>query len=178
MSKNSILILIAVIVGCGIASIILYYVARFMRGSIKLFLQRTAFNPGERITGSFDLVVKKQVEGNKLTASLIGVQVTETNKNGKTQTQTREFYRDEHIIEEAKSYNAGHSAKYSFEISVPNSSVPDFMNTTLGQALNAASYLLGNSHSRIKWRVEARLDAKGVDLVKSSPVTINFPRTI
>jgi hypothetical protein len=44
--------------------------------------------------------------------------------------------------------------------------------------LSAASYLLGNSHARIKWRVEARLDAKGVDLVKSTPVTINFPRTI
>ena len=61
MSKDTILILIAVAVGVGIVAVIAYYVARFMRGSIKLSMSRTTFNPGDAITGSFDLLTKKLV---------------------------------------------------------------------------------------------------------------------
>jgi hypothetical protein len=174
MSKNTILTMIAAVAGCGIISIIAYYVIRSMKGSIKLFLQHTAFNPGETITGNFDLNVKRPIRGNKLTASLIGVQTTTSRRNGKTETHSHEIYRNEQLIEEAKEYSAGYSAKHEFRIAIPNTGAPEFMNSALGQVLNAASFLLNDRRTELKWKVEARLDAKGVDLAASTRVSINI----
>jgi hypothetical protein len=174
MSKNTILTLIAVVVGCGIISIIAYYVIRSMKGSIKLFLQGTAFNPGDTITGSFDLNVKRPIQGNRLTASLIGVQTTTTRRNGKTETHSHEIYRNEQLIEEAREYGSGHSGKHEFRIDVPKTGAPEFMNSALGQVLSAASFLLSDRRTELKWRVEVRLDAKGVDLATSRRVSINI----
>ncbi len=174
MSNNTVLILLAVVASCIVVAVIAYYVARMMRGSIKLYMARTAFNQGEKITGSFDLVTKKPLQGNRLIVSLIGVQVTNFHKDGKTETRSQEIYRNAHLIEEAKLYNAGHTAKHEFELTVPKSGTPEFMNSALGQMLSAASFLLNNSQTQLKWKVEARLDAKGVDLATSTPVSINL----
>ncbi|MFP6892830.1 MAG: hypothetical protein VCA18_03705 [Opitutales bacterium] len=173
MPENKILIIIAVLVGGGILTAIIYYVVRFMRGSIKLSLPRTVFNPGDTITGSFELLTKKAIEGNKLVVSLIGVKVTKTYDDGKTKTRSREIYRDEQLLEEAKSYRAGSKATYEFNLSAPNMNSPEFLNSKVGQALTAAFRLLSDRSTRLKWKVEARLDAKGVDLAAAKSVSIN-----
>lgn len=178
MSNNLLLILIAIVVGGGVIAVIAYYVVRFMRGSIKLSLPRTAFNPGDTITGSFDLHTKKPIQGNKLVVSLIGVQVTKTYEGGKTRTRSREIYRDETLVEDARAYPAGHTARHEFELTAPNTSAPEFMSSTLGQTLTAALRLLSNRHTYLKWKVEARLDAKGVDLATSTPVSVNIPQLV
>ena len=175
MSDNVALILVAIVVGGGIVAVAAYYVARFMRGSIKLSLPHTAFNPGDTIAGSFDLHTKKTIKGNKLTVSLIGVQVTKTHEDGKRRTRSREVYRDEKLIEEAKEYAAGHTEKYDFELSAPNTNAPEFLDSPLGQTLSTALRLFSNRETYIKWRIEARLNAKGVDLAKSTRVSINMP---
>jgi hypothetical protein len=174
MLGNTTLTLIAVAVGGVILAAVAYYIIRFMRGSIKLSLPRTAFNPGDGITGSFDLITKKSIQGNKLIVSLIGVQVTEDYKDGKKRRRSREIYRDEVLIEEAKAYPAGHTSEHQFEIATPNTGSPEFMNSGIGQALSAAFRLLSNRRTRLKWKIEARLDAKGVDLAASKSVSINI----
>ena len=173
MTKNTVLILIAVLVGGGIVAAITYYIVRFMRGTITLSLPRTAFNPGDTIGGSFDLHTKKAIQGNKLIVSLIGIQVTKTYEDGKTRTRSQEIYRDEILVEEAKAYNAGSTATYNFELSAPNMNSPEFLNSTVGQTLTAAFRLLSDRSTRLKWKVEARLDAKGVDLATAKSVSIN-----
>ncbi|MFC1460960.1 hypothetical protein ACFLQR_00385 [Verrucomicrobiota bacterium] len=178
MLENTVLIVIAVVVGGGIVAAIAYYVVRFMRGTIKLSLPRTAFNPGDTIAGSFDLNTKKAIQGNKLIVSLIGTQVTKTYKDGKTRTRSREIYRDEVLIEDAKAYHAGSTATHNFELSVPNMTSPEFLNSTVGQALTAAFRLLSDRSTRLKWKVEARLDAKGVDLATAKSVSINIRQLV
>ena len=173
MSQTLVLTVIGVAVGAGLVAVIAYQVARFMRGSIKLSLRRTAFNSGDPITGRFELHTKKAVQGNKLSVSLIGVQVTTSYSGGKQRTRSREIYRNEVLIEEGKTYPAGHTAGYDFQLVVPNANAPDFLNSPLGQALGTALRLLSNSDSRLKWKVEARLDAKGVDLATAQSVSIN-----
>jgi len=173
MPQNTVLIVIAVIVVGGILAAIAYYIARFMRGTIKLSLPRTTFNPGDSITGSFELHTKKAIQGNKLILSLIGVQVTKTYEDGKTRTRSREIYRDENIVEEAKAYPAGITATYNFEIDTPNIKSPEFLNSTVGQALTAAFRLLSDRSTRIKWKIEARLDARGIDLSTAKSISIN-----
>ncbi len=174
MPKETILILIAVAVGGGIVAAIAYYVARFMRGSIKLSMSRTTFNPGDAITGSFDLLTKKPIQGNQLVVSLIGVEITKTRRDGGSRTRSQEIYRDEVVLEEAKEYQAGQTSKHEFEIAAPNTSEPGFMNSALGKTLGAALSFLGNRRKRLKWKIEARLDAKGVDLKATKSIRINM----
>lgn len=173
MGQNTVFIIIGIVIGGGILAAIAYHVARFMRGSIKLTLLRTAFNPGETITGSFELLTKKNIQGNKLIISLIGTQVTKTYEDGKSQTRSHEIYRNEVLLEEAKTYGAGSTETFNFEIPVPDINSPEFLNSKVGQALTATLGLLTKRSSRLKWKIEARLDAKGVDLASSKSVSIN-----
>jgi hypothetical protein len=166
-------LVIIVVVGGIILSILTYYILRFLRGSIKLTLPRTTFNPGEAITGNFELQTKKEIEGNKLLVSLIGLRVTKSHHNGKSRTHTDEIYRDAVILEEARPYPAGYQAHYSFTLKTPNWREPEFLSSTIGQTLTTAFKLLGSSSSHIKWKIEARLDAKGVDLATSKAVSLN-----
>jgi len=178
MPRNAVLIFIAVAVGGGIVAAVAYYIARFMRGTIKLSLGRTAFDPGDTIRGSFDLHTKKAIQGNKLIVSLIGVQVTRIYEDGKTRTRSQEIYRDEVLVEQAKAYPAGYKATYNFEVSAPNMQSPEFLNSRVGQALTAALRLISDRSTRLKWRIEARLDAKGVDLATAKSVSINTKQPI
>jgi hypothetical protein len=180
MPNNLILILILAAIGVVMAIVAGYYVVRFMRGSIKITMVRTGYNAGETITGSFELHTKKPIEGNKLTVSLICQEVTRTRRGGKTRTHTEEVYRDEKIIEEARMYHPGHKATHQFEIKAPDfgsGRVPaEVTDSPVFQAIGMAARFLGSSRSYLKWRVEARLDAKGVDLAASKKVTVNVGR--
>jgi hypothetical protein len=167
------LILILAAIGIVLAIVAGYYVIRFMRGSIKLTMVRTGYNAGDTITGSFELHTKKPIEGNKLTVSLIGTQVTRTRRGGKTRTESHEIYRNETVIEGPTRYPAEHRSTHEFEIATPNSQTPDFANNPIFQGLATAMGMLSDRQTYLKWRVEARLDAKGVDLVASKKVTVN-----
>ena len=91
MPQNTILIIVSVLLAGAVLAAIIYYVARFLRGSIKLSLPRAVFNPGDMIEGSFDLHTKKSIQGNQLIVSLIGVQVTKTRRDGETKTHSDEI---------------------------------------------------------------------------------------
>lgn len=174
MHDTLILILVATLLGGILLAVIAYYIIRFMRGSIKLSLTNTTFNPGDKITGNFHLHTKKRVQGNKLTISLIGKKVTKTYDNGRSRTRSHEVYRAEKILEKAKEFPAGHRAHYSFEIETPNPSAPDFLNSNLGQTLKTALNVLNQRRTRFQWKIEIRLDAKGIDLAASKPISINI----
>ncbi len=180
MHGNKTWIIVAIVAGVVVLAIIAYFIARFLRGTIKLTLVRTAFNPGDTITGSFDLHAKKAIEGNKLVVRLIGTQITETSREEKTGTDTdsKEIYRDEVVVEGARAYPAGHMATHQFEIATPQTQTPEFLNSTTGQILSSALRFATNNSTRIKWQIEVRLDAKGIDLATSKPVTINIKSLI
>ena len=172
MQSHLILGLVIVVIGGVLAAVIIYHILRYLRGSIKLSLPCTAFNPGDAIAGSFELMTKKEIQGNKLIVSLIGMKTVRTHHGGKTRTRTEEVYRDEVVIEGEKNYFAGYTATYAFQVKAPNLQAPDFMNSQAGQILGTALRLLSDQSSRITWKVEARLDAKGVDLATSRAVSI------
>jgi hypothetical protein len=174
MFENKILIIIAVVIGGGILAAIGYYIARFMRGSIKLSLPNTAFDPGTTINGSFSLNTKKDIEGNKLVVRLIAIKETRSHGEGNTKTRTQEIYRDEVLIEGAKLYPAGTITNYDFQISTPDSQSQDSKLSSIAHGLVSAISLLSDKTTRIKWKLEARLDAKGVDLVDTKSITLNM----
>jgi hypothetical protein len=174
MDENMGPIIIGIIIGAVVLAVILYNIARFMRGSIKLLLPLRAFSGGTEIVGSFDLHTKKRIEGNRLIVSLIGTRVTKTHRDGKTESRTVEIYRDEVLVEEGREYAAGTKEKYDFKLSTPSSESNDFLQSTVGKGLSTALKLLSNQSTKLQWKLEARLDAKGMDLVDSESISINL----
>lgn len=174
MPENTSLIVICTILGLLLVGVIAYFVMRFLRGSIKLTMPQTSFGAGQMISGSFDLMTKKSIQGNQLFVTLRGVKEIKIRDGEKTRTRREEIYCDQVTLEDAREYPAGYSAKYDFQISTPNVQSPEFMNSGIGQALVSAFRLLSDRRTRIKWRVEARLDAKGIDLAASKSVQLNL----
>ena len=154
-----------------------YYILRYMRGSINIAMSTSGFNPGEEVAGSFELKVRKIIEG-RLYAALIGQEVTKERHGDKTRTRTREIYRTEQTIEENKTFAAGQTLGYSFELTAPSADGPDVLESPLGQALKAGMSLLSGRRRHLRWKVEVRLDAKGIDLSSSKRITLNIPQTI
>jgi predicted small secreted protein len=153
-----------------------YYIIRFMRGSINITLAKSSFNEGEQITGSLELTTRKEIEGNRLYVMLVGKEVTKERRGGKTRTHTREIYRDELTIEEAKTFPSGQTMNYDFQLAAPSSAGPDFLSSGLGKTLKVGMELLGGRRSYLRWIVEVRLDAKGVDLASRKKIAVNMSK--
>jgi predicted small secreted protein len=176
MSAEILKIAIPAIVLLALVLVAVYYIIRFMRGSIKITLAKNSFNEGEQITGSFELTTRKEIEGNRLYVMLVGKEVTKERRGDKTRTHTREIYRDEVTIEDAKTFSAGQTMNYDFQLATPSSSGSDFLSSPLGKTLKVGMDLLGGRRSYLKWVVEARLDAKGVDLASRKKITVNMSK--
>jgi hypothetical protein len=153
-----------------------YFIVRYMRGSIKITLEKNSFNEGEQIAGSFELTTRKEIEGNRLYVMLVGKEVTKERRGDKRRTHTREIYRDEVTIEEAKTFSAGETLNYDFQLGTPSSGGPDFLSSPLGKTLKVGMEMLGGRRSYLRWIVEVRLDAKGVDLSSRKKITVNMSK--
>lgn len=174
MEDSTIFIIIISIFVLIIGGIGVYYLLRFLRGSIKVTLPVTTFNPGDTIKGSFELVAKKPISGKRLVVSLIGTRhERRRDKEGKTQSHSREIYRQEVVVEEAREYPAGHNETYSFELPIPDSNQNNSGTNEMMQTIATAANFLTNRRVDIRWRVEARLEAKGIDLAGSRKVSLN-----
>lgn len=90
-----------------------------------------------------------------------------------TRTRSREIYRDERVIEEARTYPAGETKDYSFQLKAPDINNTDSLGGMLGEALDLGLELLSGRDERLEWRIEARLDASGIDLADSARIYLN-----
>jgi hypothetical protein len=173
-----IVIAVLVLIVLGIGG---YFGARRMRGTIKMTLDRRGVNAGEQLNGNFMLTTRKAIEGKRLFAALIGKEVTreqyrDSNNRQQTRTNSREIYRDEQTIEDARLFPAGMNQEYSFTLNAPAQGSQDagFTESTLGQTLRLGMELMGGRRTHLEWQVSVRLDAKGIDLNDNEKVTVNL----
>lgn len=164
----------------AVALIAGYYIMRYRRGSVKVVLSKRGFNPGETFSGSFEMTTRKAIEGNRLYAALVGEEVTreryrDSSGRDTSRTHTREIYRDEHTIEEGVTYPAGQVVKRDFELTAPTASGEGVLESSLGKTFQLGMDILGGRQRNLRWTVEVRLDAKGIDLTGSENVTVNLP---
>jgi hypothetical protein len=179
MPTAVIIVIIVAGVGLIVAAIAGYYLARHMRGTIKLTLAKKGFNPGEQVTGSFTMETRKSIEGKRLFVALVGKEITEehyrdSQGRDSTRTHTREIFRTEQTIEDARTYPAGQVSEHDFQLQTPSDGDDGFFDSELGQALKLGVQILGGERTRLEWKVTARLDAEGIDLCDSERVTINL----
>lgn len=145
-----------------------YFIARYLKGMIEINLPSTAFNHGETVAGTFDLLARKEIKGNRLFAALVATETRrERGYNGKSHTHTEEVWRAEQQLEGARVYPAGQGAKYEFKLQLP----PQDFNASDSMLGQAAQFIFGGSR-RLSWKVEVRLDAEGVDLADSKRITV------
>ena len=149
------------------------WIIRRMKGTIVLRMNNATANSGETLSGTIDLTINKVMESNALEVALIAKEIIKERRNGKQHTRTEEVYRSTKTIEGPTLYNAGDKKSYTFEINVPSgidSKVK--LGGTAQMLLGAASLFIG-SDRRVEWKLEARLDAPGLDLVTSKDVHVN-----
>lgn len=152
------------------AGFVVYYLLRYLKGSITISLPEMAYNPGEAVEGTFELVTRREIRANNLTAALVATEVTrERGYNGRSHTHTREIYRAGQTLEHAKDFPAGYSAVYNFKIALPAQQGRSGGEGFLGQALD----MISGMGRRVNWKVEVRLDAEGVDLAASQGISVN-----
>jgi len=176
VSDNQIMMIIGGAVALGVIAVIAYYVAAYLKGSIKIELPETSFKPGDTLKGSFSLLARKPIEGNRLFVSLVADEIRERREDGETKRETREIYRDEKTIEGKKAYAAGFNENFAFEIDVPSTAGSGVasVNSELGKVVNLLGDVFDMNTRKTEWKVEVRLDAAGVDLTDSEDVYINW----
>jgi hypothetical protein len=158
----------------------------FGKGRINITLDRTYFNPGDIISGSITLTLKKPVEARSISVSMIGEyrsRHSSIGMGGKGMSTTRERYRIYDFKQELdgeREYTSGQ--EYNFEIKVPadilsmSPRLPE-LDGAVGQGLKIVqtAAILTGAMRRIqtKWYLLAKLDISGgMDIRKKADITI------
>ena len=160
-------------IGLIVLAVLIYFILRYLKGSIEIQLDKTSFSPGETIKGNFRLVARQTIEANKLTVALVADEVIKRkDSEGKNITDTQEVYRDEQVIEGKHLYDKGFDNTHDFELLVPGSGESSMDNSKIGQALNTLGSMLDMNRRYLEWSIEVCLDAKGIDLADSEKVYV------
>ncbi len=173
MTDNTILTIVIAVAALAVIATGLFFLARYLRGKIKLKLPVTSFNLGDTIKGSFELHAKKPISGKRLIVRLIGTQHVRTKRGDKTETHTHEIFRQEELIEDSRDYPAGFRENYAFELAAPKSGQSEIPGGDLIKTLASTANMIGNRRVDVRWKLEARLVAKGIDLVGSKRIYVN-----
>ncbi len=173
MTENTILTIIIAVAAVAAIATGVFFLARYLRGKIRLNMPVTAFDMGDTIKGSFELHAKKPISGKRLIVRLIGTQHIRTKRGEKTETQTHEVFRKEEIIEDSRDYPAGFRERYAFELPTPKAGQSGLPDNELLKTLASTARMIGNQRTKMRWKLEARLVAKGIDLVDSKRVYVN-----
>lgn len=160
-------------IGLIALAVVGYFILRYMKGSIEIELDKTSFEAGETIKGSFRLVTRQAVEANKLTVALVADEVIKRkDSDGDNETDTREVYRDEQVIEGKHLYEKGFDNTHDFELLVPGSGESSMDSSTMGQALQTVGSMMNMNRRYMEWSIEVCLDAKGIDLSDSEKIYV------
>lgn len=163
---TNLIVIAAVVLAAGGAAA--YYIARYLKGSVTISLPRASFNAGEAVEGSFELLARKEINGNALIADIVASETTtERDFKGRSRRHTREIFRTGQTVEQARVYPAGYRGSYSFKIILP-----DGQFAAGGPMLGGTLGFLMGGNRRVSWRVEVRLDAAGVDLSSSERIYV------
>jgi len=162
----------------------------FGKGKIDVTIGKTGYAPGDTVSGSVVLALKKPVAAKELSISLIGEQVTTRTtasmRSGSMSTQQQQMrvYDFKQRLDGEKEYGPGQ--EYRFEMKIPADILggpPEKPEAEgkLGQALKAAQTVgvitgaipYQRTKERVKWYLSAKLDVpRGLDVTRKVDVTI------
>ena len=101
-----------------IIGVILYQVARFLKGKLELKLIKDSVSSGDALKGGVTVTAKKPMRG-QLRVALVArkkKRKTGASTNDTTQYKWGEVYRRDEVLEGKREFPAGSSQNYTFEI--------------------------------------------------------------
>jgi sporulation-control protein spo0M len=174
MNKNQVIVyLICGGLGVVVIGIVLYYILRWLKGSVRLEVENRAYRPGDIIHGVVHLKCRQSVEANRFFVALVCHQVTHERHEGKNRTHRHEVMRQEVDVAPPGPIAAGTEQRFEFAIPIPGPQAPlTTGNQTVDTVLRAVAGL--GSNRRLEWSLEARVEARGVDLAQRRRISINL----
>ncbi|MEA5445396.1 hypothetical protein VCB98_06150 [Gammaproteobacteria bacterium AB-CW1] len=143
-----------------------------LKGRLQIKLDRSAVACGETLSGHCEVKARREIDGRALNVALVGEEIEEVRRHGSNGRSRRrryrnEIYRDQVPVSGALHLSPGDVERFDFELPVPES-VPGHGGKApegaLAQGLMLGAQLLGGRRRYYRWRVEARLEASGLDL--------------
>jgi hypothetical protein len=195
LSNNPVFFIICAALGIAVISVICYYIARCMKGSLKLELNQKSVGSGQQITGKLTATVKKHLIADRLYVGLIGEREERTrssSSSGSSSTSKKwvEFYRDEVDVLLNEELPPGFEKKYDIVIDAPSEghsmtgaqaisktteNMEDGMAKSIVTGLGAiAGAAISMRGGRKRWKVISRLETKGVDLVTAKKIHVSL----
>jgi hypothetical protein len=167
---NWILIIIGVVVLVLVIILVLFLLAR-SKGKIVINLQKYNFAPGETVTGSINLKLKKPVQAKSLKVGLLGrMHNTQYSRGGRSDRYQKAFEFKQPLDGE-KTYPVGEKI-YNFNIKIPKDILSSrYLQGALGSAIKAVQIISGNISS-IKWYITSNLEMPGFDISKKVQINI------
>jgi hypothetical protein len=180
------------IAGIIVIAVIAYYLARAMKGSMKIGLSQKAFRAGDKITGRLEVTVKKTIFADRLYIGLVGEREERRRSHGGRKDSTRwvEFFRNEVDLLSGKQLPAGFRETYEFQLDTPSESqvmtaagalgkaaaaMPDGTAKTILAGIGSVAEVAGSwLGDRRRWKVISRLETKGVDLAASERIQVSL----
>ena len=195
--SHAILYIICGVIGATVIGIASYYIARAMKGSLKIVVSRKNVRSGEPIAGRVTVKAKKAIDVDRLYIRLVGErQVRKRNHSGDgTSTSWLEFYRDEADVMMDEHLQAGFSGTYEFSMNAPTvpqlqdhihavtDKITDNIDNDFAKSLVKGVGQLAETGSRLnsgrkRWRVISRLETKGVDLGASQKIHVSLKSVV
>lgn len=162
--------LIAVVAAGGIG-VCLYFLMRYMKGSIQVILPKTHYKPGEMIEGKLELKTRKSITSQKLVIYLVGIRKSKTyDSEGKRRTRRDKIFEEEHLIEQERTYASGTKKTYEFQIPAPENF--DDPSSVVENPLGKTLVKLATYGTQIYWELRPRLHSSGVDLAARKKIYI------
>ncbi len=146
-----------------------------MKGKIIINLDKYDFSPGETITGSVVLKLKKPVAATALNVGLVGTRektsYSRDSKGGMSKnTDSDTIYTFKKPIDGEKEYSG--EKTYPFQIVVPKDINKYSTGNAVADTLLKSAQLISGTTVRTEWFVTANLEMKGFDI--SNKVRVNI----
>ena len=145
-------------------------VQRYRKGKLVIRVVKARLGRGREITGLIKVLAYQPIASQELKISLIAVtecEVASGSAGGRRSTIAKEVFRKELTVTGPGYYRAGQEKE--FEFAVPSPTVNEA--NSLIDRCRRPSFLLDSSTGKIRWCLDARLCAKGVDLTKTKVIS-------
>ena len=172
-TSTVLMIVIPIAIAAGVG---LFFYLKFRKGSVALRLTGNSFAVGDTVDGVLAVTCRQDLFVDQIAVSLVCVahwQSSYYDNEGKRKTRnhSEEQLRREYELARGVSLTAGTNQEFPIDFQVPQSARSFRSDSSSGGMLGNVFRQLGSSH-RYGWKLEARLDMKGLDLTTSQRVSI------
>jgi len=168
------LIVLGVIALVAVVLLIMYLISR-SKGKLTLNLSKMEFTPGETITGTVNLKLKKPVQAKSLNVGLLGTLRSSNYSRGpkgglSKSSRTQKVFDFKKPVDGEKTYQG--ELNYEFQLMIPKDVYRQSTGNKAADTLVKSAQILTGTTSRINWYVRANLEMPGFDISKKVRINI------